>query len=157
MATTKFDSIKAQARENLVKLFNERLTKLDDLRNDARELMAKLEHDPEANEPITPNIDTPHFVESYKPYYVAEATEDNIRDLARQIETVLNELERNIECSRISEDIEIHNSYANVKLKTFDWEISILEKPLTAFENGYEAGVAAYWQATREWKDYYGV
>lgn len=157
MAKVQFTTAKAQARENIVKLFNARLTKLDDLRDDARELMAKLEHDPEANEPITPNIDTPHFVESYKPYYVAEATEDNIRDLARQIETVLNELERNIECSRISEDIEIHNSYANVKLKTFDWEISILEKPLTAFENGYEAGVAAYWQATREWKDYYGV
>lgn len=157
MAKVQFTTAKAQARENIVKLFNARLTKLDDLRDDARELMAKLEHDPEANEPITPNIDAPHFVESYKPYYVAEATEDNIRDLARQIETVLNELERNIECSRISEDIEIHNSYANVKLKTFDWEISILEKPLTAFENGYEAGVAAYWQATREWKDYYGV
>lgn len=157
MANTKFTTAKAQAHENLVKLFNERLTKLDDLRNDARELMAKFEHDPEANEPITPNVDTPHFVESYKPFYVAEATEDNIRDLARQIETVRNELERNIKGSRISEDIEIHNAYANNKLKTFDWEISILEKPLTAFKGGYEAGVAAYWQATREWKDYYGV
>ena len=157
MANTKFTALKAQAHENLVKLFNERLTKLDDLRNDARELMAKFEYDPEANEPITPNVDTPHFVESYKPFYVAEVTEDNIRDLARQIEAVRNELERNIEGSRISEDIEIHNAYANNKLKTFDWEISILEKPLTAFEGGYEAGVAAYWQATREWKDYYGV
>ena len=70
MANTKFEALKAQAHETATARFNERLTKLNNMLTDARELMSKLEHDPKAHEPILAEIND-QFAESYIPFIVA--------------------------------------------------------------------------------------
>ena len=151
MANTSFHAIKAQAHETATARFNERLTKLNNMLTDARELMSKLENDPKAHEPILVEIND-QFVESYTPLIVI----DDIKDQVRQVEPVRNRLVRNIDGSVVTADIEIHNVMVDHKLAEFDWHIDNLEKPLNALKEGYEQGVIAYGQATYEFKVRYG-
>jgi len=155
MANTKFHALKTQAHETATARFNERLTKLNNMLTDARELMSKLENDPEAHEPILAEIND-QFAESYTPFLVVDKTIDDIKDQVRQVEPVRNRLVRNIDGSVVTSDIEIHNIMVNRKLAEFDWHIDNLEKPLNALKEGYEQGVIAYGQATYEFKVRYG-
>lgn len=155
MANIKFHAIKAQAHENATARFNERLTKLNNMLTDARELMSKLENDPKAHVPILAEIND-QFAESYTPFIVADNTIDDIKDQGRQVEPACNRLVRNIDGSVVTSDIEIHNVMVDRKLAEFDWHIDNLEKPLNSLKEGYEQGVIAYGQATYEFKVRYG-
>lgn len=155
MANTKFEARKAQAVENATKRFNERLTKLNNMLTDARELMSKLENDPKVHEPILVEIND-QFAESYTPFFVIDMTIDDIKDQVRQVAPARNRLVCNIEGSWHTSDIDIHNIMADRELSDFDWHIDNLEKPLNALKEGYEAGVAAYGKATYDFKVRYG-
>lgn len=155
MANTKFHALKAQAHETATARFNERLTKLNNMLTDARELMSKLENDPKAHEPILAEIND-QFAESYTPFLVADNTIDDIKDQVRQVERARNLLVDNIDSSWVTADINMHNVMVNRKLAGFDWHIDNLEKPLNALKEGYEQGVIAYGQATYEFKVRYG-
>lgn len=155
MANTKFNALKAQAHENATARFNERLTMLNNMLTDARELMSKLENDPKAHEPILAEIND-QFAESYTAFDVVDKTIDDIKDQVRQVEPARNRLVRNIDGSWATSDIDMHNVMVDRKLAEFDWHIDNLEKPLNALKEGYEQGVIAYGQATYEFKVRYG-
>ena len=155
MANTKFTALKAQAHETATARFNERLTRLNNMLTDARELMSKLENAPKAHVPILAEIND-QFAESYTPFIVADNTIDDIKDQVRQVEPACNRLVRNIDGSVVTSDIEIHNVMVDRKLAEFDWHIDNLEKPLNALKEGYEQGVITYGQATYEFKVRYG-
>ena len=155
MANTSFHAIKAQAHETATACFNERLTKLNNMLTDARELMSKLENDPKAHEPIQAEIND-QFAETCTPFLIADNTIDDIKDQVHQVGRARNLLVDNIDSSWVTADINMHNVMVNRKLKEFDWHIDNLEKPLNALKEGYEQGVIAYGQATYEFKVRYG-
>lgn len=101
---------------------------------------------------MMPQVETTGFIEVYSPATVIEMTISSIEDTTRQIELEMARTEAVILNSHDAKEVETHEAYANTRVaETYEWEIGILNKPLEAFNESYQAGVTAYWQATREW------
>lgn len=152
MATATLTAIKADAQHRIVAMFCEHLTALDEMRDKAREYQAQFATNPDAQVPMMPQVETTGFIEVYSPATVIEMTISSIEDTTRQIELEMARTEAVILNSHDAKEVETHEAYANTRVaETYEWEIGILNKPLEAFNESYQAGVTAYWQATREW------
>lgn len=152
MANTTLTAIKADAQHRFVAMFCKHLTALDEMRDKAREYQAQFAADPDAQAPMMPQVEATGFVEVYSPASVIEMTISSIEDTTRQIELEMARTEAAILNAHDTQEVETHEAYANTRVtETYEWEINILNKPLEAFKESYQAGVTAYWQATREW------
>lgn len=152
MATATLTAIKADAQHRIVAMFCKHLTALDEMRDKAREYQAQFATNPDAQVPMMPQVETTGFIEVYSPATVIEMTISSIEDTTRQIELEMARTEAVILNSHDAKEVETHEAYANTRVaETYEWEIGILNKPLEAFNESYQAGVTAYWQATREW------
>lgn len=101
---------------------------------------------------MKPQVETTGFIEVYSPATVIEMTISSIEDTTRQIELEMARTEAVILNSHDAKEVETREAYANTRVaETYEWEIGILNKPLEAFNESHQAGVTAYWQATREW------
>ena len=162
MATTTLTATKADAQHRIVAMFCKHLTTLDEMRDKAREYQAQFATNPDAQVPMMPQVEATGFIEVYSPatviemtissIEVIEMTISSIEDTTRQIELEMARTEAVILNSHDAKEVETHEAYANTRVaETYEWEISILNKPLEAFNESLQAGITAYWQATREW------
>lgn len=152
VANTKFEAAKRQAKEEITAFYNERVTKLTKMLDDANKLTDKFADDPGALTPIWSETTR----EKYVPLRAVRTIKKDIRSLVRFLEKDIKRLVDEVDYSRESFDLRVAKTYGRGQVKSYDWDVNNLEEPLKAFQGGYEAGIAAYTQSRKEWVERYG-
>lgn len=152
VANTKFEAAKRQAKEEIISFYNERVTKLTKMLDDANKLTDKFADDPEALTPIW--VETTR--EKHAPLRAVRTIKKDIRSLIRFLEKDTKDRMDEVDYARESFDLRVAKTYGCGQAKSYDWDVNNLEEPLNAFQGGYEAGIAAYAQSRKEWVERYG-
>lgn len=152
MVNTKFEAAKNQAKEEIISFYNERVTKLTKMLDDANKLTDKFADDPEALTPIW--VETTR--EKHAPLRAVRTIKNDIRSLIRFLEKDIKRLVDEVDYARESFDLRVAKAYGRGQAKSYDWDVNNLEKPLNAFQGGHEAGIATYAQSRKEWVERYG-
>lgn len=152
MVNTKFEAAKRQAKEEIASFYNERVTKLTEMLDDANKLTDKFTNDPEARTPIWSETTR----EKYAPLRAVRTIKKDIRSLIRFLEKDIKRLVDEADYARESFDLRVAKAYGHGQAKSYDWDVNNLEEPLNAFQGGYEAGIAVYAQSRKEWVERYG-
>jgi hypothetical protein len=152
MVNTKFEAAKRQAKEDIATFYNERITKLTKMLDDANSLTDKFADDPEALTPIWSETTR----EKHAPLRAVRTIKRDIRSLIRFLEKDIKRCIDEVDYARESFDLRVAKAYGYGQAKSYDWDVNNLEEPLNAFQDGYAAGVAAYNQSRKEWVERYG-
>ena len=152
MVNTKFEAAKNQTKEEITAFYNERVTKLTKMLDDANKLTDKFTNDPEALTPIWSETTR----EKHAPLRAVRTIKKDIRSLIRFLEKDIKRLLDEVDYARESFDLRVAKAYGYGQAKSYDWDVNNLEEPLNAFQSGYEAGIAAYAQSRKEWVERYG-
>ena len=152
MVNTKFEAAKNQAKEEIAAFYNERVTKLTKMLDDANSLTDKFANDPEARTPIWSET----IREKHAPQRAVRTIKKDIRSLIRFLEKDIKRLLDEVDYARESFDLRVAKTYGCGQAKSYDWDVNNLKEPLNAFQGGYEAGIAAYAQSRKEWVERYG-
>lgn len=151
MANTKFEAAKRQTKEEITSFYNERVTKLTKMLDDANKLTDKFTNDPEALTPIWSET----MREKHAPLRAVHTIKRDIRSLIRFLEKDIKRLLDEADYARESFDLHVAKTCGHGQAKNYDWDVNNLEEPLNAFQGGYEAGIAAYAQSRKEWVERY--
>lgn len=152
MVNTKFEAAKRQAKEDIATFYNERITKLTKMLDDANSLTDKFADDPEALTPIWSETTR----EKHAPLRAVRTIKRDIRSLIRFLEKDIKRCIDEVDYARESFDLRVAKAYGYGQAKSYDWDVNNLKEPLNAFQDGYAAGVAAYNQSRKEWVERYG-
>lgn len=152
MVNTKFEAAKNQTKEEITSFYNERVTKLTKMLDDANKLTDKFTNDPEALTPIWSETTR----EKYVPLRAVRTIKKDIRSLIRFLEKDTKDRMDEIDYARESFDLRVAKTYGCGQAKSYDWDVNNLEEPLNAFQGGYAAGIATYAQSRKEWVERYG-
>lgn len=152
MVNTKFEAAKRQAKEDIAAFYNERVTKLTKMLDDASNLVTEFAADPDA---LT-HIWAETTQEKHAPLRAVRTIKRDIRSLIRFLEKDIKRLVGEVDYARETFDLRVAKAYGHGQAKSYDWDVNNLEKPLNAFQDGYKAGIAAYAQSRKEWVERYG-
>lgn len=152
MKNASFEAAKRQAKEDITAFYNERVTKLTKMLDDANNLVTEFADDPDALTPIWSEATQ----EKHAPLRAVRTIKRDIRSLIRFLEKDVKRLVGEVDYARETFDLRVAKAYGHGQAKSYDWDVDNLEKPLNAFQNGYKAGIAAYAQSRKEWVERYG-